>query len=240
MLDVLQKLDSTSNAEPTCCADPERPKKTMGEWINERMSAGGVDSAYLGWRLRDFGIEKNLDWAAGGFFMCGVQGSGKSCLASAIVRDRLYPTHSQTLAQKFSERGEEFWTWPENTLRWFNVRELCDHIRNAWGEGGEEKAISALTKYRVVVIDDIGTERGTANQNAVSMGSIRRVIDKLIHNDIGLVVTSNLAPADMDDPRLGSRLKLLQEIVMPVRDYRSESAKKRPAIIAKPRSWGNK
>jgi DNA replication protein DnaC len=207
--------------------------------MEKAMLAAGVDKAYLGWRLKDFSLEKHLDWRCGGYYLSGVQGCGKSCLAAAIVADRMDPNHPQTVAvqkEQFIDRENRglVWEWPDKALRWFNARELCDYLRDSWGQGGEDKAVRALLKYRLIVIDDIGTERGTANQDAVNLPGIRRVIDKCGHNGIGLVITTNLALSELDDPRMGSRLCDLEEIELPEVDRRAEAKRRRQKLQAKP------
>ena len=112
--------------------------------MEKAMLAAGVDKAYVGWRLKDFSLEKHLDWRCGGYYLSGVQGCGKSCLAAAIVADRMDPNHPQTVAvqkEQFIDRENRglVWEWPDKSLRWFNARELCDYLRDSWGQGGEDK-----------------------------------------------------------------------------------------------------
>ena len=207
--------------------------------FKQALLAAGVDLAYRGWRLRDFSLPKHLPWQCGGYFLAGVQGCGKSCLAAALIRDRMDPAHPATLAvqvERFAEDGSKVlvWEWPPLAVKWFNARELCDHLRSSWQHGGEEQAISALLRYRILVIDDIGTEGGTVNQDAITRPGIRRVIDKCGHNGVELVVTTNLAPAELGDPRMGSRLCNLAEIELPAVDRRAENKRRRQKLQAKP------
>jgi len=192
------------------------------------MSGWGIDLHYRSWSLDDFGLGRQ-GWHDGGYLLTGMQGCGKSCLAGALIRDRMDPDHPRTLWR--ADYPEAF---PKAAVQWHNARDLCDTIRASWQREGEARAIRALTSCSIVVIDDIGTERGTANQDAVNLPMIRRVIDRCVHNDVDLIVTTNLKLGEMGDPRLGSRLAMLDEIVLPDRDMRAAAKRARPKIQAKP------
>lgn len=229
------------NHEPGNDSEELRPRVELAtrKSLEKAMVQAGVDRAYLPWCLKNFSIDKHLDWDHGGYYISGIQGCGKSCLAAAIVADRMRPSHPATLAeQKECLAGPDerylVWMWPATAVRWFNARELCDYLRESWGQGGEDKAIRALLKYQVIVIDDIGTERGTTNQDAVNLPGIRRVIDKCGHNGIGLIITTNFAISELNDPRLASRLSNLDEIELPEVDLRWQAKRQRKKIKAEP------
>lgn len=203
------------------------------------MRKSGIDAAYLTWALEDFSIPNFLDWSHGGYFLQGIQGCGKSCLAAAIVSDRMEPEHPLTLAVKEERLISDgtkgmVWEWPKGVCRWYNARDLSDYLRGSWKNEGEGAAIRELMMCKIIVIDDLGTERGTENQDAAIVPAIRRVVDKCIHNGVGLIVTTNHTLKDLRDPRLASRLCTLQEIAMPSIDYRLAARRHREKLVAKP------
>lgn len=179
---------------------------------------------YREWRLADFGKRGPMSWDHHGFYLFGNQGCGKSCFAAALLRDRMHPKHPQTLV----ENRDDVLSYRADSVRWMNAREVCDEVRRGWGASGEESAIRAITNVKILVIDDLGTERGTQGQNEVTMGIIRRVIDRCVNNRIGLIITTNLTAIDLDDARLTSRVCMLQPVKFPERDFR---VKKRPDVI---------
>ncbi len=210
------------------------------------MSGWGIDLAYRRWTLADYGLPGQIDWEdIPGFFLGGVTGSYKSSVAAALIRDRIDPDHPQTLAVRqnrcvgSNDTGKfvyrDYWEYPKSFVRWMSALGLCSYMRQGWDEKGgtSRKAAGLVRNCRIVVIDDVGTEIGTDNQTAVNAQLLGEALDKLLHNGVGLIVTSNLARSDMDT-RIGSRLCDLEEIVLPQIDHRARRARERKKIVARP------
>jgi len=97
----IPRIKGTSSIKPEDKCNSLRIYSANGKTADEMMSEWGILDGYIGWTLSDFGIDVGLgghvDWSSGGFFLHGVTGSGKSCLASALVRDRMDRDHPQTV-----------------------------------------------------------------------------------------------------------------------------------------------
>lgn len=226
----------TSNEEPrplkVCDPNPRAMEDVMGKW--------GVFCEYQGWTLAEFGIETPLDWSDGGFLLTGIQGCGKSCLAGAILSDRMQPEHPQTLARQ-EEKGYStadgyvramVWTWAESAVAWYYALELPRRIMDSWGREREASAMREVLRHKVIVIDDLGSEKSTEHTIPI----MREVVERCVNDGIDLIVTTNMSWGDLAkrDARLASRLSRLSPIELPERDMRVEAYRRKKKIQAKP------
>jgi DNA replication protein DnaC len=142
-----------------------------------------------------------------GLLFEGPAGSGKTHLAAAIVREAIYRREVPCL--------------------FLNVPSWLQRLRDLRAyAGGEELEWTFPRGFEIVVIDDLGTDRGDSwtHDRLYSLINDRETRNRLT------LVTTNLPPGELES-RLGkaafSRLsKLCQRIVLnPVGDYRqSQSA----------------
>lgn len=215
-----------------CAPSPRRMAEALRKW--------GALPEYEKWTLADFGIEGPLDWSDGGFLLTGIQGCGKSCLAGAILRDRMHPDHPQTLALQVesgyeTENGYEralVWNWPDSAVAWYYAPEIPRRIMDSWGSKSEATALRDVLRHKVIVIDDLGSEKATEHTIPI----MREVIERCVNGEIGLVVTTNMSFPDFAkrDARIASRLSRLTPIELPDVDLRIEAFKRKRKIQAKP------
>ncbi|MBD3174338.1 MAG: hypothetical protein GF320_04105 [Armatimonadia bacterium] len=220
--------------ELACCDRKPGPKD-----YRKALRAWGVLDKYLGWKLEDFGLKGPLDWAEGGYFIHGVQGSGKSCLAAAIVRDRMDPDHPRTLAvpKESLEPGRivKTFTWGDGEGLWLRAIRLGWRVKDSWGRERLSDVMDKLSRHRLVVLDDLASE----NPDVHCVEAIMDLVESAVNGSMPLVVTSNLSRAELGEfygnARIASRLGDLREIVMPEVDHRSARAKSRsPLQVRRP------
>ena len=206
--------------------------RQIGQW--------GVLPEYQPWTLSQFALDGAPSWDQRGFFLSGPTGSGKSCLAAALLRDRMRPEHPQTLAQSdgaaFTEHGGkrvEGSSYRYNFGRgvaWHYGPSLPRLVMDSWGKEGEEAMFQKILRPMLIIIDDLGTEKPTEHTIPI-MGEI---VDRVINGHQDMIVTSNLSLSELSkrDVRLASRLSMLTAIELPERDMRLSERKKRRTIKA--------
>jgi DNA replication protein DnaC len=104
--------------------------------------------------------------------------------------------------------------------------------------GNPKQTVSELLEHQVILIDDLGSERGTEAARA----AIFYLVDQLYGARKRLIVTSNQLPKDIHafEPRIMSRLTEVCTLVeIAADDYRIRSASQRlKAGQTAPRSSG--
>lgn len=205
------------------------PEPVTEAILTETLRKYGVLKEYSRMRVDEFSLSGPMNWRDGGFMLTGIQGSGKSCLAGAILRDRLYPDHPKTLA-RIGSSGQ--WTWSNNAIAWYYALELPRKIMDSWGRERESTAMNDVLHYKIIVIDDLGSEK----TNEHTLPIMREIVEKCVNDGIDLIVTTNLTFSDLakKDARLASRLSRLTPIDLPEVDMRWEQHKKKQRITARP------
>lgn len=201
--------------------------------MTDLLTSWGVLTEYARWRIGAFGIGPHLDWRDGGFMLTGRQGSGKSCLAAAILADISDPTHPETLARAedtYGAAGAE-WKWPERAVAWRYAPELVRQVMDSWRRQGEGSAMREIMRPHIIVIDDLGAEK--SNEHTIPI--MREIVERCVNGKKRLVVTSNLSLSDLSaiDPRLASRLSMLQPIRMPDVDLRLQAYRAKTPMVAR-------
>lgn len=185
----------------------------------------GILREYAKHDLQEFGFSQGLEWDRG-FFITGGTGCGKSCLAGALIADIFRRDHPQTISRTTCGQLE----YPENAVGWFYASEVPRLVMDAWGGRGEGKAMREILSHKIIVIDDLGSEKQTDHTSPLMC----EVIDRCVNGGIGLIVTTNLSLRDIAerDKRIASRLCMLQVVEMPARDFRATEAISRKKLVA--------
>jgi nucleoside-triphosphatase THEP1 len=241
-LNTVQTTPTASNETPNPCSNSSKPIPSPGlptaAAADQTMKVWRVLSEYHRWRLHHFGLPTLQPWTFGGYLIAGKTGSGKTCLAAALIRDRMNPGHPATLAvqkeQIVQEDGKpkriQVWTWPEASVGWYYAQELPRRIMDSWGKATEHDVLKSIFRAQIIVIDDLGAEKHSEHTVPV----MREVVERCVNGGIDLIVTTNLdVKALVDrDARLASRLAMLQPIELPDVDLRL--ARRREPLKARP------
>ncbi len=142
----------------------------------------------------------------GWLVLVGNVGTGKTHLAHAIAAAALH-----------RDRGVYAATAPD----------MLDMLRSTYGEGVFNEAFAQLRQVDLLVIDDMGTERG----NEWTVEKLFQIIDHRYQNQLPMVVTSNVPLAKAEgriDRRILSRLQdgaevkggWVRVLALPVADFR--------------------
>lgn len=137
--------------------------------------------------MKALNAARNFAPEAEDLFFTGPAGTGKTHLAGAIVRKKLFATGAW---------GVEFHKVPR-LLRWFHLRKPSE----------QDEELDRLAKLEVLVLDDLGVEK----DSEYNLGTLYELLDaRAMSRRHGLVITSNLGPeelaAKMGDDRLPSRI----------------------------------
>jgi len=176
---------------------------------------------YKASRLVDFpeAITKNIvKWNWESAFITGITGSGKTYLANAITRYCLVPDHDGSIYDKNLSQG-----YHRKAINFQFFPDLVCRIKSTFGSVTVETEYSILedlTKYQVLIIDDIGSEK----QSDFSWTTLLLLINKRIMDGKRTIITTNLGIKQIDEiePRLASRLGSFLQIKMPDVDRRIE------------------
>lgn len=121
-----------------------------------------------------------------GLLLCGQVGTGKSFLAAAIANE-LISQGTPCLMTNFSR--------------------IISRISEKFG--GDQKYLDNLSRFDLLIIDDLGAERDTE----FTWEKVMNVIDARYRAGLPLIITTNLTPKELYDPsdirrqRVFSRLK---------------------------------
>lgn len=181
------------------------------------MASWQIPAEYRKWTLTDFGLDRMQTWDHCGFFMAGKQGCGKSCLAGALVRDRMNPAHPATIADI---SGNSI-SYSPSAVGWYYAPAMIARVKDSWKREGESKAIEALLAPSVLVLDDLGTER----RDDATASILRAFLEFSINGGKNIIVTSNFSLKEIAglDQRVASRLAMLQPVELPQVDHRAEA-----------------
>ncbi|MCH8182108.1 MAG: ATP-binding protein [Proteobacteria bacterium] len=148
--------------------------------VEERMRRAGVPERFVGATLDNFdeldGKSEALQWARRWgerhpVVFCGSRwGTGKTHLACALLRQSVESCHPS-----------QFWSVPA----------LLEATRSRFDDGATEQAqefMARVAAVPVLVLDDLGAERGTD----WTREQLRLLIDRRWSNDLTTIVTTNL------------------------------------------------
>lgn len=167
-----------------------------------RASMATIPPRYTSARMRDFGRREIADSDAG-WFIFGPNGTGKTHLASALVRRQMVPRNG-------TERAE-----------WWYVPELLLAFRETFqkdAEQSEDEFCDRLAKTPLLVLDDLGAEKVSEWSQASLLSIINRRLDYMRPT----IVTSNLTLNDLQaaSPRTASRVSSYVQIKLDGADRR--------------------
>lgn len=143
------------------------------------------DTAWIRTQCSDY-VEDHKP--GGGLFLYGPNGTGKTHLAVAIMRD-------------LSLKGELDWYFIKTPYLLMNIREAFKRDFS----GSESKLIDRFIDYDYLVIDELGVEKTTD----WSLQTLYLIIDGRSDRLKSTIITSNLSLQGIEnglDPRLASRI----------------------------------
>ena len=111
----------------------------------------------------------------------GEYGCGKTHLSMAVV-NTLLSNGVSTLA--------------------FTAPDLLDMLRSGYGDNSYDQLMRAARTVPVLIIDDLGRERGTEWADE----KLYQIINVRYHDQRPLLISSNLNPAELADRRIADRL----------------------------------
>jgi len=193
----------------------------IGQWVMHRYflyNGIGVNLQRIGWRnchaeataqsqVKNYLLERNLDWhmeQGTGIYLYGPRGTGKSLMASLLLRRTLAEGYSGHWAAFSDLRSAKTNDWGDKELsEWFNTK---------------------AHNTTVLVIDDPGQE----NKSAKSLDFSRTILDEIIRYrmsaSLPTIITSNQTPEDFRLLYGGNVDSLIQErmakVHVPGIDYR--------------------
>jgi len=153
------------------------------------------------WELQHFADVKGVDVdtietrgkPARGYLIVGPPGTGKTCLAAAIVKN-------------WVSRGGDY-----RFVRWTLASELVFDLVFG-GFDHRREALEAACRCSMLVLDDFGSNRVSDNGDAL----MQMVIDRRFQAGLTTIVTMNVSKAELvkRDSRLASRMEEFEAIVM--------------------------
>ena len=155
--------------------------------VNDLKRAGFTDSAMQGWTFaNDNGLCPRMDYARLyvdrfeemereniGCLLWGPVGTGKSYFAACIAN---------ALMEK------------EIPVRMTNFAAILNDLNAAYG--GRNEYLERLSRYRLLILDDFGMERGTE----YALEQVYNVIDSRTRSGRPLIVTTNLTLTELQNP----------------------------------------
>lgn len=185
-------------------------KKTVTDVAEEtearkrlRLRQIGVSSEYMDAKWSDFGdIEKPK--LGRGIMIRGANGRGKTRMACAIIVG-------------CSKQGMK--------CQLISANKYLKRIRASYSSKRGENEMDILAEFvkpEILVIDDLGAEK----VGDFGLAELLTLIEDRCFDRKTTIVTTNLDPVDIYDvePRLGSRLRAYQQIVLKGEDYRARLA----------------
>lgn len=121
-----------------------------------------------------------------GLLLYGAVGTGKSFMAACIVNaliDRRYPCLMTNFAR------------------------LTNKVSGMWEE--KQEYLDSLTQFSLIVIDDLGVERGTEYMNE----SVTTIIDSLYRAKVPLIISTNLDVKEMRDEKDIRRKRVFDRVL---------------------------
>jgi len=126
--------------------------------------------------------------AGRGLVMLGAVGTGKTMLACAILQERIRAMSDHVFGLAYA---------------YTTAAELNSRITATWRAGSqytEQQVLDEFRTVRLLVIDDVGAQAGTA----VEQANLQRVIDARYADQSATVLVSNLTLAELE-AYLGAR-----------------------------------
>lgn len=172
--------------------------------------AAAVPEIFLGARLEQFGKQtaaqaRRLSVHPAGAVIAGPNRVGKSHLAAAMLADLILTGKTQSCV-------------------WANVPELLLRIQATFDsrESSVESVIDGLRKPWVLVMDDLGAEKGTE----WAWSTIYVIVNSRLERGLPTWVTTNLtfSALERDSGRVGSRLRSFGRLAIAERGRRDSDA----------------
>lgn len=142
-------------------------QRTFANWENPNGKAKSLGENYV----RNF---KQMKREGRGLLLYGTVGTGKSCLAACIA--------NQLVTDGYK-------------ARFTNFANLVAGIQSA-GYGHGVEYIDSLSKYDLLILDDLGAER----QSDFMLEQVYNIVDARTASGKPMIVTTNLTSSEMKDP----------------------------------------
>lgn len=197
-----QGIDPERQQREQRAAEDEAARRS----VTERMAAAGVPPRYCHHRLGDFRrwLEpSDPDWSGGGYCLRGPTGNGKSSLAGALVRERM-------LAE------------PNLVVRWISILDFVERVKSAAHPQSRETGhaiLKSLRSARLLVIDDLGKERGHDWDKGILTNLLWNAWD--YEQDLIITTQFELEQLHAEHDALASRLGALREVALGREDLRN-------------------
>lgn len=209
---------SLRESRPTSSQVDSRPN--FCEKATVILARYGVPDLYRVWRMKSFPEVKRITWDLGGVLIKGPTGTGKSCLAAALLRDRLRPDHPFSLAERALSSDPAIYRLGDHAAGWMRCGAVLFEARGAFREGGQSEAslIARCVRPRLLVLDDLCS--GKMTDTAWTL--LSEIIAQRVESVKDTIVTTNLTLNEIhiQEPRLASRLGAFEEIELKGPDRR--------------------
>jgi len=205
------------------------------ERIKERILKQGVGKIYLNARLSDFPNKEFNKITENSFFLCGVVGSGKTHLLSAIIREYLvYPKENKHLLLPMNHIIQRVGgIYKRIPPLFISISDFLYKLKSSFShetKKSEYEIITEIANCPVLCIDDLGNTKPT-EWNIQALDSLFNTRYNN-HNKLRTYISSNWGLPEIADilgERIASRIEGMCKIIkLTGKDRRlSENSKSR-------------
>lgn len=222
MDNILRMAAPKQSQENTTISPPswQRPSEEEIKGKVDKFLKKSIDGS-IPYRLRNaekelLGMSVNWD---DGLFITGPAGTGKSYMAAAILKDRIYSDalkHYQELYYGKEKHGPQFaLDRSSKSWEWITVPELLLSLRSSFKDKSDETEEGIIRQYSRVewlILDDLGAEKSSE----FTIQSLYLIIDRRYSEMRPTIITSNLSLGEISEKvgdRIASRIAGMCKVV---------------------------